>query len=379
MGRKKAVHPADAYRRKLRQKERKKNKTVRQMCRAANMRKKSEDEIINEIQKINAAENFGLADTKLLVRRKHLLLAFGDIKVRKKIREAKEKTAKTITVKGLNKLLGIQEDDKKMKSVGSLLENAGKENINRIMHEEELEWPPGMPIDPAHQRPPGITERAQNTRRARTYLRRKEPAPQVLIPQRRSFGEVEIINSERLTKLEISGRKYKRNGVAAQLLDPLNPASPFYLDNPRHRGMIPRRDPIPVQVPVQQTGVPVQQTGAKIGPSRNPMASAIAPAAAPQPLPVYPNPHEQTHKLEVLLSDEMKAFVPTSLRVRRHAPKGKKQARKNKTLDIAPDVGKQMTKVTDTKNVGKKKATKKAGMVTEKSYDAFLAEIENLV
>jgi len=371
MGRRKAVHPADAYRRKIRKQALKKNKTTRQIIRAATMRKKSEEEIINEIQKINAAENLGLADTKLLIKRKQLLMAYGDVKAKQKIREAREKTAKTITVKGLSKLLGLKEDEKKTKNIGKSTENVGKENIARIMYEEEMEFPPGMPIDPAYQRPPGIVERPQNSRRARTYLKKKEPISQAqIIPPRRSFGEVEVIAPEHLKRLQIGGRKYKRNGVAAQLLDPLNPASPFYLDNPRHPGMIPRRDPIPAPIPQKVAGP-------TIGPSQNPMIGPISHAAGPQPM--YPNVEGHTHKLEILLSDEMKAFVPTSLRVKRYE-RAQKQKKKNKTLDIAPDVGKQMAKVTDTKDVGKRKGTKKkAGMVTEKSYDAFLAEIENLV
>jgi len=376
MGRKKGVHPADAYRRKLREKERKKNKIGRQISRAASLRKLTEDEIINEIQKINAAENSGLADTKLLVRRKQLLIAYGEVQTKMKMREAREKTAKTVTVKGLNRLLGHEEKITKIKKA-SLLAQVGKENILQSKSEEEPEFPPGMPMDPAHERPPGIVERPQNTRRARTYLKRKESASTpAVIPSRRNFGEVEVIDSRRIDILEGNKQKHKRLTMEAQLLDPLNPASPFYLDRPGRRGVISQRDPLTPLVPTQ----PAAQAGPLIGPAPNPLAVTVdpSPRAMISTQPMYPQIHDQnveSHKLEVLLSDEMKAFVPTSLRVKRRDPRRKSKVRRKKTLDIAPDVGKPAAKVTETKNVEKKKA----GMVTEKSYDAFLSEIENLV
>jgi len=368
MGRRKADHPADVERRKKRKLLLKKNKNARQISRAATMRKLSEDEIVLEIQKINAAENAGLADTKMFIRRKHLLAAYKDVKAKKKVLEAREKTAKTVSVKGLNKLLGIVE----AKKPEVVVEAPDKENIDTA-EKEELEFPPGLPINPALQPPPGISPRPQNSRRPRTHLKMKDPTMEkIYFTPTRRFGEIKVFDPQNLGVSESVIKKHRRNGLEAELFDPLNPASPFYLARPKPgrphiRNKRRRTTPIvPTNKRKQQP-----QIGPQIGPSMDPaLCSPIAASAGARQ--IYPNMAGQ-HKLEVLLSDKMKALVPTSLRVKRGPPKGKTKLKK-KTLDIAPDVGKTAAQVA-AKSVGKKKA----GMVTEKSYDAFLAEIENLV
>jgi len=371
MGRRKADHPADVERRKKRKLLLKKNKSARQISRAATLRKLSEEEIVFEIQKINGAENAGLADTKMFVRRKHLLEAYKDVKAKKKVLAAKEKTAKTVSVKGLNKLLGIVE----VKKPEVVVDAPDKENINTV-EKEELEFPPGLPINPALQPPPGISPRPQNSGRPRTHLKVKDPATDnIYFTPVRRFGEVKVINPQNHGVSELVIKKHRRNGMEAELFDPLNPESPFYLARPApgrpgrpHIRNNMRRTTTAV-VPVNN---PQPKIGPKIGPSMDPGLSApiTASAGAQQ---IYPQGIAGEHKLEVLLSEGMKSLVPTSLRVKRGPPKSKAKAKK-KTLDIAPDVGKSAAEVA-AKSVRKKKA----GMVTEKSYDAFLSEIENLV
>lgn len=143
---KKDLHPADKERKKLKQRDLKRNAGLRKTHRESILGAKSPDEILSEIHKINRLVLQGLADDKAEVRKKQLIDAHKS--AIKKLNETKQVKSKEgeepqVIIKGMNKIFrtkGPEKKDEDQLTIENKMEDGGiEEEAKEELREEAKE------------------------------------------------------------------------------------------------------------------------------------------------------------------------------------------------------------------------------------------------